>query len=185
MIIMINGAFGVGKTTTASQLQSRIPNSMIFDPELIGYLVREMVPHEIRWTEEQTDDFQDIELWRILTVQAAVELKHKYHRHLIIPMTIYKTENFDHIYTGLKRLDQELYHFCLTASDETIHQRLMHRGDLPGSWAYQQTIKCTQALATDKFAEHIVTDHQTTEEIVEYILMRMEKKYNSIHSSDT
>lgn len=38
MIIMINGAFGVGKTTIANMLQNEIKNSMIYDPEEIGYI---------------------------------------------------------------------------------------------------------------------------------------------------
>lgn len=177
MIIMINGAFGVGKTTTAYQLQSRIPNSMVFDPEMIGYLVRELVPEQMRMTEEQTDDFQDIEIWRTLTVLAAAEVKKKYGRHLIVPMTIYKSDNFQYIRDGLRQLDTELYHFCLIASDETIHQRLMHRGDKQGSWAYQQTVKCTHALAENTFQEHIVTDHLSTEDILAFILKRIEKKY--------
>ncbi|ULO05092.1 hypothetical protein H1230_18435 [Paenibacillus sp. 19GGS1-52] len=69
MIIMINGAFGVGKTTTAQLIQSQIPNSMIFDLEEIGYMLRKTIPEEIRLQEERTDDFQDLELWRILTVR--------------------------------------------------------------------------------------------------------------------
>lgn len=36
MIIMINGAFGVGKTTTAEALHKKMENSMIYDPEMIG-----------------------------------------------------------------------------------------------------------------------------------------------------
>ncbi|PWW40822.1 MULTISPECIES: hypothetical protein [Paenibacillus] len=38
MIVMINGAFGSGKTSAATKLQTLIPNSMIFDPEEIGYM---------------------------------------------------------------------------------------------------------------------------------------------------
>lgn len=40
MIILINGAFGVGKTSVASELKKTINNSMIFDPEEIGYMLR-------------------------------------------------------------------------------------------------------------------------------------------------
>ncbi len=41
MIIFINGAFGVGKTTIAENLVSRIPNSLLFDPEeaIVGELM--------------------------------------------------------------------------------------------------------------------------------------------------
>ncbi len=40
MIIMVNGAFGVGKTTIAQGLLSEIPNSMLYDPEEIGLMLR-------------------------------------------------------------------------------------------------------------------------------------------------
>ncbi len=36
MIVWINGAFGAGKTTTARELIELIPNSTLFDPEVIG-----------------------------------------------------------------------------------------------------------------------------------------------------
>ena len=48
MIIMINGAFGSGKTSAADALQPRIENSMIYDPEEIGYMVRKLLPEEYR-----------------------------------------------------------------------------------------------------------------------------------------
>lgn len=36
MIVWINGAFGAGKTTTGRELIELIPNSTLFDPEVIG-----------------------------------------------------------------------------------------------------------------------------------------------------
>lgn len=90
MIIMINGAFGAGKTSAAAALQPKIANSMVYDPEEIGYMLRKLLPEEHREEKERTDDFQDIELWRVLTVKIAREVKQKYNKHLIIPMTIYK-----------------------------------------------------------------------------------------------
>ena len=41
------------------------------------------------------------------------EVKQKYNKHLIIPMTIYKEENFNYIYNGLKDIDQDIHHFAL------------------------------------------------------------------------
>ncbi|MCP1183752.1 AAA family ATPase [Paenibacillus sp. 1781tsa1] len=75
MIIMINGAFGSGKTSAAKALQPLISNSMIYDPEEIGYMLRKLLPENYREENERTDDFQDIELWRILTVKTAKEVK--------------------------------------------------------------------------------------------------------------
>ncbi|HCJ9739900.1 TPA: tunicamycin resistance protein, partial [Escherichia coli] len=41
MIIWINGPFGAGKTTLAKRLRDRRSKSLIFDPEEIGFVVKE------------------------------------------------------------------------------------------------------------------------------------------------
>jgi hypothetical protein len=169
MIIMINGAFGSGKTSAASMLQPLIPNSMIFDPEEIGFMLRKIVIGDIRLEEERTDDFQDLELWKVLTVKVAQELKNKYNKHLIIPMTIYKTDNFEYIYNGLREVDKDIFHFCLIASEKTIHKRLSNRGDTPNGWTFQKSKKCIDAFKHSRFQEYIVTDEIGTKEVVESI----------------
>ncbi|WP_366296396.1 AAA family ATPase [Paenibacillus sp. AN1007] len=173
MIIMINGAFGSGKTSAAAALQPKIENSMIYDPEEIGYMLRKLLPEEHRQEEECTDDFQDIELWRVLTVKTAREIKQKYNKHLIIPMTIYKNVNFDYIYNGLKEIDHDLHHFCLTASLDTIYERLAKRGDPFGGWQYQQAPKCVEAFKADQFETRIATDHLDTGGVVDLILQKV------------
>jgi adenylylsulfate kinase-like enzyme len=37
VIIWLNGPFGGGKTTTASELHTLLPSSRLFDPEMVGY----------------------------------------------------------------------------------------------------------------------------------------------------
>jgi hypothetical protein len=128
---------------------------MIFDPEEVGCMVRKIIVEEMRLEEEQTDDFQDIELWRVLVVRTAGELIKKYGRHLIVPMTLYKTENFDYIINGFRNIDEETYHFCLVASEETIFNRLMARGDKEGGWSHQRIDRCVSAFKDERFHEHI------------------------------
>lgn len=173
MIIMINGAFGAGKTTAANRLQSQVPGSMIFDPEEIGYMLRKLVPVEERLAHEHTDDFQDMELWKVLTVKAAAELKSTYNKHLIVPMTIYKRQNFDYIYDGFKGVDKDVFHFCLSASAETLHRRLTKRGDEPGGWQFQQVDKCVAAFKDPVFEDHIMTDELGTEDVIRMILKKI------------
>lgn len=172
MIIMINGAFGSGKTTTANKLLPLIPNSMIFDPEEIGYMLRNIIPEAIRLNVERTDDFQDIELWKVLTVQIAEELQQQYNKHLIVPMTLYKPHIFEYIVHGFQRMDKNVHHFCLIASEDTIHERLIRRGDEAGGWTFQQTVKCVQAFRNTRFEQHIITDEMDTDEVVSTILLR-------------
>lgn len=180
MIVMINGAFGSGKTTTANRLISVIPNSMLFDPEEIGYMIRKIIPEDIRFDEERTDDFQDIELWRTLTVNVVREVKRKYKKNLIIPMTIYKTLNFEYIMNGLKEIDKQIYHFCLIASEETIHNRLRKRGDTLGGWTFQQTSKCVSAFKEKRFEEHINTDGLDQDDVISRIITRISKDFVGI-----
>ncbi|MCY9666177.1 AAA family ATPase [Paenibacillus alginolyticus] len=173
MIIMINGAFGAGKTTAANELLPFVPNSMIFDPEEIGYMLRKLVTVEDRLVHERTDDFQDLEMWRVLTVKTAAELKSTYKKHLIVPMTIYKRHNFDYIYNGFKRIDKNVFHFCLSATADTLNRRLTKRGDEPGGWQFQQVDKCVAALKDPVFENHISTDDLETEDILRIILKKI------------
>lgn len=166
---MINGAFGVGKTTTANTLKNEIENSMIYDPEEIGYMLRNVIPIDIKRTESTTGDFQDLELWKELTVDVAKRLIAKYKINLIVPMTIRKIEYFRFIYNGFKSIDDQTYHFCLSASKETIYERLRLRGEEEGNWCFQQTDKCLEAYNQYDFGEYIDTEKASIIEIIQEI----------------
>jgi deoxyadenosine/deoxycytidine kinase len=169
MIIMLNGAFGVGKSSAAEALTQSLPNSMLYDPEEVGAMVRR-ITQGVREGNENTDDYQDIALWRSLTIDVAQRLRKKYKRTLIIPMTITRLEYFREIKQGLARLAPDLHHFCLTASIHTIHQRLEERGMPNGSWAHQQTERCLQAFQSAEFKELIDMEHRNPHEVADLIL---------------
>ncbi|WP_404427424.1 AAA family ATPase [Ureibacillus chungkukjangi] len=169
MIIMINGAFGVGKTTVAGELQKQLGNSMIYDPEEIGFMLRNVIPEEIKKSEAETGDFQDLHLWRELTVKVAESIVAKYKMHLIVPMTIRKSEYLQYILEGFKQIDEQSFHFCLTASKETIYERLRERGEEEGNWCFQQTEKCLEAYKEVAFGEFIDTENTSVTHIIERI----------------
>lgn len=166
---MINGAFGVGKTTIANTLQNEIEHSMIYDPEEIGYMLRNVIPIGIKRTESITGDFQDLELWKEITVDVAKRLITKYKINLIVPMTIRKIEYFHFIYNGFKSIDDQTHHFCLSASKETIYERLRLRGEEEGNWCFQQTDKCLEAYNQYDFGEYIDTEKVSIIEIIQEI----------------
>lgn len=169
LIIMINGAFGVGKTTIANGIVNEIENSMIYDPEEIGYMLRNVIPNDMKRTESPTGDFQDLDLWKELTVDMAKKLITKYEINLIVPMTIRKIEYFHYIYNGFKNIDEQTYHFCLNASKETIYERLRLRGEEEGNWCFQQTDKCLEAYNRYDFGEYIDTERNSIDEIIQGI----------------
>lgn len=172
MILMINGAFGVGKTTVAESLVAKIANSMLYDPEEVGYMTR-AVTRGILPPHEETGDFQDIALWSPLVVDVAGRLHALYQRHLIVPMTLVNAAYYASIKSGFERIDPETYSFCLTASRETIHRRLLGRGAPPEDWALAQTDRCLKAYEADTFAPYVDTETRSIEAIVSLILSRI------------
>jgi chloramphenicol 3-O-phosphotransferase len=169
LIIMLNGSFGVGKTSTALALSEQLPNAMIFDPEIVGQMAR-FLTIGILPDAESTDDFQDIALWRTVSIATAGSLVRQYGRDLIIPMTLANPAYYEEFRTGLEQIDPCLYHFCLIAPLETIQQRLIGRGDKEGSWPWQKAQQCVPALADARFQTHINTENQTIAASVAQIL---------------
>jgi broad-specificity NMP kinase len=170
MIILINGAFGVGKTSVATELHNRMKNSMVYDPEVIGYMLRHIITDEIKKPHERTDDFQDLTLWKQLVVDVAKAVKKEYERPLIVPMTIYKKDYLHYILKGFREIDANSFHYLLTAKKETIHQRLLNRGEEEGNWCFQQTDKCLRGYRDEIFENKIETDNLQISEIVDIIM---------------
>lgn len=171
MIIMINGTFGVGKTSVATELLQALDGFMLFDPEEVGYMLRNVIPEDIKSADERTDNFQDFNMWRSLTVKVAEELQQTYKKNLIVPMTIYNMDYFQYIFDGFNKIDEETYHFCLTATKEMIHRRLLQRGETEGNWCFNQTEKCLEAFENACFGKFIDTENLSVSEIVNEILL--------------
>lgn len=175
MIIMLNGAYGVGKTSVAKELVQQIDNAMIFDPEEVGFMLRYLIPENVKLDQEKTDNFQDYILWKTLTVQVAEQIKNTYQKHLIVPMTIFNKEYLHFIRNGFEKIDKETFHFCLTATQDTIHHRLIERGETEGNWCFQQTAKCLQAFDDEMFEVKLDTEKKSVEEIVNAIFLILNK----------
>ncbi|WP_255604518.1 AAA family ATPase [Oscillochloris sp. ZM17-4] len=166
---MLNGPFGVGKTTAAQALCAAIPDAMLYDPEIVGTALRSFTAG-ILPPEEQTDDFQDIALWPTLTVQIAEQLMRQYRRHLIVPMTIAHPGYFATITSGLRALTDHFAHVCLLAPLDTIQARLRQRGDDGGSWGWQRTITYLPRLAEPRFAQHVQTEDRSPQQVADDVL---------------
>ena len=169
MIVMINGAFGVGKTSVANELLSRMDGAMLFDPEAVGFMLRHIIPEDVKLEVERTGDFQDLNMWKPLTVEVARQLRETYGKDLIVPMTIYNKDYFNTIHDGFLEMDSETYHFCLVAEKETIHKRLIERGEEEGNWCFVQTDKCLEGFKDFDVNQLIKTDDVSIEEIAESI----------------
>jgi hypothetical protein len=120
MIVWINGAFGGGKTTLAEELHRRLPDAMPFDPEYVGFILRDWVPAP------DSGDFQDIPLWRKLVAEFAISMSAEYGRPLIVPMTLVNPD-----------YREEIFGLISKAGDVVLHVFL----DVPAAALYSQTVE--------------------------------------------
>jgi len=169
-LVWINGAFGVGKSSVGRALQKRWSGSLLFDPEQIGLFLRKVVPQELH-----KGDFQDIPLWRQLTLHTVSGLMEQYRRPVIVPMTLAEHRYFDEIVGELRQRWRDVYHFTLSASADTLQRRLWRRWVRPLSrrWAVQQIDRCVSALEAPEFAVHIPTDNLRLQEVVREVMSRL------------
>ena len=166
MLVWINGSFGAGKSTIARALSREYPRLLEFDPERIGFMLRDMTPVGCR-----TSDFQDLPLWRELVVRTAVGLSAQCARPLVIPMTVANESYFEEIMAGFRDANVEVRHFTLLASTITLRKRLWRRWSTPSSkkWALAQTERTANALLSPRFAVHIETDGRTVQEVMNHL----------------
>ncbi|WP_189934744.1 AAA family ATPase [Streptomyces sulfonofaciens] len=117
MIIWLNGAFGAGKTTTAVELTSRIPDSRLFDAEKVG----EMLWHVLGVPER---DFQDFPPWRALVVETARQVLNHTGGTLVVTQTVLVERYWREIHGGLVRAAIPVHHFLLHADTRTLAERI-------------------------------------------------------------
>ena len=159
MIVMLNGAFGVGKTTLANALLAERPDWMLFDPEEVGAMLWKICP-------EPRGDFQDLEPWAPLVVETARALIASYGRTLVVPMTLVDSRNYQIVRKGFDGIART-HHFALVAPRETIAQRLSGRGS--DRWAFDQIDRCVSALGRPEFARHLDANSELNR-LVEQVL---------------
>jgi hypothetical protein len=167
MILFLTGPFGVGKTTVARQLVQQVPGAILFDPETVGVLVRDLLSPV-----EQVRDFQDYAVWRALVVDVARRLQEVYDRPLIIPMTVWRPDYFDAIVGGLRQFEAAVVCVRLTATRDTLVSRILGRPDAEGghAWCLAHLDICMAAAAEPQFGVEVATDGRTPDLIARTIL---------------
>ena len=180
MIVLINGSFGVGKTTVAKLIRTSFPGSVIYDPEWFGFILMRL-PKWITLKGRGADDFQHFELWR-KSVTAGVRLFRLFASGpIIVPMTFSHRAYFDEVVIRLKSLDPEFRVFCLKAGLSTVRKRLVERGtkiEGPGSeWIARRIIECAVAHDDPHFGEPVETEAHTAREVAEEIIERLRQPF--------
>ncbi|MEU1473801.1 AAA family ATPase [Streptomyces sp. NPDC005760] len=150
MIVWFNGAFGSGKTTLVEELRPQWPEALVYDPEMVGYVLREIV-------DVPTGDFQDLRLWRRQVADLAVGLVEEYRRPLLVPMTLVNPGYLGEIFGALKDADVVVHHFFLKVAPEVLVRRIDGRSHFPDDPAREERVRawckarieaCTAAVDT-------------------------------------
>jgi chloramphenicol 3-O-phosphotransferase len=176
MIVIINGSFGIGKTTVAKLLREAFPGSAVYDPEWVGLFLMRLP----KWTNLKgagTDDFQDIVLWRKLTVKGIRLFRFLASGNVIVPMTFSRRDYLDEVLAGIRPYDPEVTLFCLKATLPTVKRRLMGRGtkiEGRGSeWIARRITECAEVHRDAHFGEPVETEDRTAPEVAADIIRRL------------
>ncbi|MFJ1730106.1 NUDIX domain-containing protein [Streptomyces sp. NPDC088254] len=180
-VVWINGAFGAGKTTAARELIDLIPNSTLFDPEVIGAALPHLLPAK-RLAE--VGDFQDLPIWRRLVIDTAAALLGELGGALVVPMTLLRQEYRDEIFGALAARRIPVRHVLLAPAETILRGRIAGRDvppDLPDGemrvrqWSYDHIEPYRAALGSWLTADaHLVdtsalTPYETAVRIAEAV----------------
>lgn len=141
-VVWINGAFGAGKTTTARELIELIPNSTLFDPEVVGGALAHLLPAKHL---AEVGDYQDLPIWRRLVIDTAAAMLAELGGTLVVPMTLLRQEYRDEIFGGLAARRIAVRHVLLAPAETILRERIAGREvppDLPDGemrvrqWSY-------------------------------------------------
>lgn len=166
MIIWINGSYGSGKTQTAYELQRRLANSYVYDPENIGYFLDKNLPTE--FSKIKQGNFQNYALWRNFNYQMISYIASNYAGTLIIPMTIINKQYYEETIGNLEK-KFDVKHFILSIDKETNLKRLAKRFDNKNPWFIEQIELSEKAFQNDIPGIKLKTDNLSITEVVELI----------------
>ena len=165
MIIWISGAYGVGKSTLAEVLASRIDNALIFDAEEVGNAVRGNYP----------DDpygyiFEDYPLWCEFCYRLLMDVHTTFGKNILVPMTLVRERSYTNIIAKLLTEGVDVKFIILEASHESIHDRILARGETEDCWCMENIEMAREGSSSIPGGDHIQTDGKTVEELVQEVL---------------
>ena len=95
----------------------------------------------------------------------------KHDGDIVVPMTLVKKESYNDIIKKLKDDNIKIGYLFLDGYYQTIHDRILKRGESEESWCMQNVKMCIETQNNDLNAIHINTVNRTPEKIVKEILI--------------
>lgn len=178
MIIWVNGAFGAGKTSAARQMLDLTPESTLYEPEVVGGCLRQLLPEKRL---QEVTDYQELAVWRRMVVETGAALLAEVGGVLVTPMTLLRQDHRDEIFGGLAARGIEVRHVLLEPGETILRERIAARRDHPDDpptdaaacrWALDRIADYDQALpwlSRDAYTVHTagLTPRQTAVRVTE------------------
>lgn len=168
MFILLNGAFGIGKTTTARALLDQMSSSRPYDPEPLGVALQRA--SAFLRPGGRIDDFQDLALSRRMTVLGA-RWRYCGGGVVIVPITFSNLGYLDAL-EDVRTIAGVVRRLCLLAPLDVVHERLRRRAKTEGmpvdEWWLGQAKACCQAHRSPA-SGHPVDATAPTDDIVRSI----------------
>jgi hypothetical protein len=167
VLLWINGPCGVGKKTTASELNRRLPGSVVCAPGAVGLAMLRMLPPSVRRR------WQDIPAWRHSVLELLRLTLAGHDGPVIAPATLVNYDHFQEIIGSLRDDGVAVHHFALLAEPATVVRRLRARslGLEPRTqpWETEVLGGWLEQLRRPEFAQHVHTDHKTVAQVADII----------------
>lgn len=132
---------------------------LIFDAEEVGNAVRGNYPGC-----PYGYIFEDYPLWGEFCYLLLKDIHEKFHKDILVPMTLVRRGSYD-IIEKLNRDGIKTHLVVLEASYQTIHDRILARGEEVGCWC-MENIELARAGSAALPGIHIATDGRTVDELV-------------------
>ncbi len=166
MIIWISGAYGVGKSTLAEAMAAKMENALIFDAEEVGNAVRGNYPDC-----PYGYIFEDYPLWGEFCYMLLKDVHEKFHKDILVPMTLLRRDSYG-IIDKLNRDGIDTHLIVLEADYQTVHDRILSRGEEEGCWC-MENIELAREGSAALPGIHIQTDDKTVDELCDEVLIQI------------
>lgn len=163
MIIWLSGAYGVGKSTIAEAMATKLENALIFDAEEVGNAVRENYPDC-----PYGYIYEDYPLWGKFCRMLLEDIHETFHKDIIVPMTLLRRDSYG-IIEKLNADGIPTKLVILEGSRQTIHDRILNRGEDENCWC-MENMELARSGSSALLGIRIQTDDRTPEAIAQDIL---------------
>lgn len=169
MIIWISGPYGVGKSTLAEAMAAKMKNALIFDAEEVGNAVRENYPDC-----PYGYIFEDYPLWGEFCYMLLKDIHEKFQKDILVPMTLVRKESCG-IIEKLRRDGINTQLVVLEASYQTVHDRILARGEKEGCWC-MENIELARSGSAVLPGIHIQTDGRIVEDLCDTVFAQLSNR---------